>query len=210
MPTTIADAPTATARRKQIAMRGRVDEPGVRFAQLNLPRLRVPVGVPRSRTCERTCIGARPYRRTPSGAVGQIFQISNWNCERWGGNGFGKCRECVVWPSRRANDAGRSARRRRLQGSEIEKRQNKLAPCAPALFIGPSARSASAMPARLPHHVSIQAAARWICARRLGGQIPRLGRCNPRDVFRPSTITINSAAILTSARAEVGQHGTID
>jgi len=39
-----------------------------------------------------------------------------------------------------------------------------------------------------PHHFSIQAAARWICARWLGGQIPRLGRCNPRDVFRPSRV----------------------
>jgi hypothetical protein len=51
---------------------------------------------------------------------------------------------------RRANNASPGARRRRFQGSEIEKRQNKLAPCAPALFIGPSARSASTTPARLP------------------------------------------------------------
>jgi hypothetical protein len=43
-------------------------------------------------------------------------------------------------PSRRANNNSRGARRRRLQGCVFEKRQDKLAPCAPALFIGPSAQ----------------------------------------------------------------------
>jgi hypothetical protein len=53
--------------------------------------------------------------------------------------------------SRRANTDGCGARRRRFQGCKIEKRQNKTAPCAPALFIGPSAQlGIFAMPARLP------------------------------------------------------------
>ena len=60
-------------------------------------------------------------------------------------------------------------------------------------------------PPACPHHFSIQAAARWICARRLGGQIPRLGRCDSRDVFRPSRVTINTVGILTSAGAVVRQ-----
>jgi hypothetical protein len=51
--------------------------------------------------------------------------------------------KCDREPPRRANNASHDARRRRAQGCEIEKRQYKLAPCAPALFIGPSARSAS-------------------------------------------------------------------
>src|SRR5882757_1509955 len=38
IPIKIADAPTATARRRQIAMRGRVDVPMVRFAQSQPPR----------------------------------------------------------------------------------------------------------------------------------------------------------------------------
>jgi len=52
---------------------------------------------------------------------------------------------------RRANNGSRGARRRRFQGCKIEKRQNETAPCAPALFIGPSAQlGIFAMPARLP------------------------------------------------------------
>jgi hypothetical protein len=52
---------------------------------------------------------------------------------------------------RDAKNAVRDARRRRLQGCELEKRQNKTAPCAPALFIGPSAQPGiSRCPLRLP------------------------------------------------------------
>jgi len=52
-------------------------------------------------------------------------------------------------PSLGDRHSNRDARHRQLQGCEIEKCQHKLAPCAPALFIGPSARSAS-RDARLP------------------------------------------------------------
>jgi hypothetical protein len=53
---------------------------------------------------------------------------------------------------RRANTDGCGARRRRFQGCKIEKRQNKTAPCAPALFIGPSAQlGISRCPPACPH-----------------------------------------------------------
>jgi hypothetical protein len=114
--------------------------------------------------------------------------------------------------SRRANNAGRGARRRRLQGCEIEKRQDKLAPCAPALFIGPSARSAS-HDARLPcpHHISNPKQRLDGYARvELGRQIPRLGRFDSRDVFRPPRVAISKDGFLTSARTVVGQHRARD
>jgi hypothetical protein len=64
-------------------------------------------------------------------------------------NRFGKSQVRVRPASRNANNSGRDARRRRVQGCDKEKRQYRPAPCAPALFIGPSARSASrAMPAQ--------------------------------------------------------------
>jgi hypothetical protein len=56
-------------------------------------------------------------------------------------------------PSRDAasNNSGIGVRRRRVQGCEIEKRQKQDAPCARALFIGPSAKlGILRCPVRLP------------------------------------------------------------
>jgi len=61
-------------------------------------------------------------------------------------------------------------------------------------------------PPACPHHFSIQAAARWICARWLGGQIPRFCRGIRGSVFGQQRVRINTDGILTSARTEAGQH----
>ena len=112
-------------------------------------------------------------------------------------------------PSRDASgDDGAGVRRRRIQGCEMEEHQNKLAPCAKALFIRPSARSASC-DARPPARATSQTKQRLDGKARveLSRQIPRLDRCDPRDVLRPSRLTIPQDGIFTSARTEVGQPG---
>src|SRR5271168_3639454 len=71
IPIMIADAPTATARRKQIAMRGRVDEPGVRFAQSQPPRA--------SSSGRRAARAGLP----PDTVRGRRMDISNFELELW-------------------------------------------------------------------------------------------------------------------------------
>ena len=183
-----ADAPTATARRMQIAMRGRVDEPGVRFAQSQPPRA--------SSSGRRAAVeGVRTHvhrrRALPPETVRvRRMDILNFELEQrvMGEKSIRREREM-----RFAAVASRQQRQPRRPAAPTSGLRDRKAPkqtCA--MRTGSFHRTISPLsiprcPSACPHHMSNQAAARWICARRLAGQIPRLGRCDPRDVFRPST-----------------------
>jgi len=94
-------------------------------------------------------------------------------------------REREIWPAAIAGRQTQQPRRQTPPASGLRDRKVPTQTCA--MRTGPFHRTISPLsiprcpPAR--HHTTIQAAARWICARLQSGQIPRLGRCDPRDVL---------------------------
>lgn len=193
----------ATPRRMRTAMRARVDVPGVRFALLNLPgfefrsacraRSRANArGSARSLTAGHRQGPMDRYFKFRIGTASDERKINRGNAGNTPDSGRVAPTTTAATPDFRAarpKSANTNLRHaHRLFSSDHQPAQHPR--CPPAC----------------PRHFPIQAAARWICARRLGGQIPRLGRFCPRDVFRPSRVTINTDRILTSARAVVRQY----
>ena len=101
------------------------------------------------------------------------------------------------------NDTG--ARRSCRRGYEIEKRQYKTAPCAPALFIRPPANSASRTSARLPTP-HINSKQRLDGNARVAFEAPNPPTFGPlQSARRLQTYDLQETGILFSARTEVGQ-----
>jgi hypothetical protein len=105
-----------------------------------------------------------------------------------------------------SNDASDAAGRRTLQGYLHEKRHDKTAPCAPALFISPSACSAFATPACPPAQLNPSSGSMEMRASTLLVKSPDLTVPNRAKLSDHQDKRFDRDGILISARAEVGQH----
>ena len=99
------------------------------------------------------------------------------------------------------------ARRRLLRGYEIEKRQYKSAPCAPALFISPPACSASVTPATLPTpHINSSSGSMEMRALPLEApNPPTFGPLQSARRLQAYDSNLQETGILISAQTESGQ-----